>query len=1042
MEATLGGKAHQFYGPVMPDLKAVGKRTMEWDLNDWNWDGDMFTAAPLNSVPSDCRSRQLFPVGSEIPSSAGLSNSWSSSSDENNGGNEKGKRELEKRRRDVVVVEDEELNDEAGCLNLKLGGQLYPISETDMVDWDGKSGKKSKVIASTTNRAVCQVDDCRADLTAAKDYHRRHKVCDIHSKAGRALVGNVMQRFCQQCSRFHVLQEFDEGKRSCRRRLAGHNRRRRKTHPENVVNASSLNDERGSSYLLVSLLRILSNLQTNSSDQTKDQDLLSHLLRNLASLAGSSNRINIAGLLPGSEDLQTAGTSLGTPEKVSDLISNPSKCNRSMLGSASKVDDSIDIQDSLQPNEECVPASALKGTPKRAFAETMQGGLLQTTSTIPCPTRESIPAEASVPENGVGQMKLNDIDLNNVYDDSHDSGENLETYRVPANLGLGSLNCALLRHQDFQKSSPPRTSGNSGSTSTLSPSSSSGEAQSRTDRIVFKLFGKDPSDFPLVLRTQILDWLSHSPTDIESYIRPGCIILTIYLRLGKCTWEELCCDLSSSLTRLIDASNDSFWRTGWVYTRVQHRVAFLYSGQVVLDTLLPRESHKNCRILSIKPVAVPFSERAQFLVKGFNLSRSTTRLFCALEGKYLLQGSCDDMMEGGDMLVDHDKIQCLSFSCSVPNVNGRGFIEVEDHGFSGSFLPFIVSEKDVCSEICTLESAIELPETADDIHVESDITNDRNTALDFIHEMGWLLHRSQLKLRLDHMDPNKDLFTFKRFKWLMEFSIEHDWCAVVKKLLDIVFDGTVDAGDHPSIQLALIEMGLLHKAVRRHCKSMVEILLRYIPDGVISKPASAHKQHVKMESNFLLRPDASGPGGLTPLHIAASCEGSESVLDALTDDPGSVGIEAWKGARDSTGLTPQDYASLRGYYSYISLVQRKAKKKSGNDGHLVLDIPSGALSECNNTKQKTTLGHKWSNFAHFHTEKNEVKPVPRNCRLCQQKLAYGGVRSSVALYRPVMLSMMTVAAVCVCVALLFKSSPEVGYCSEPFRWELLKYGAS
>lgn len=60
--------------------------------------------------------------------------------------------------------------------------------------------------------------------------------------------------------RFHVLQEFDEGKRSCRRRLAGHNRRRRKTHPENAVNGVLLNDERSSSYLLVSLLRILSNI--------------------------------------------------------------------------------------------------------------------------------------------------------------------------------------------------------------------------------------------------------------------------------------------------------------------------------------------------------------------------------------------------------------------------------------------------------------------------------------------------------------------------------------------------------------------------------------------------------------------------------------------------------------------------------------------------------------------------------------------------------------------------------------------------------------
>ena len=30
-----------------------------------------------------------------------------------------------------------------------------------------------------------------------------------------------------------------------------------------------------------------------------------------------------------------------------------------------------------------------------------------------------------------------------------------------------------------------------------------------------------------------------------------------------------------------------------------------------------------------------------------------------------------------------------------------------------------------------------------------------------------------------------------------------------------------------------------------------------------------------------------------------------------------VGIVAWKGAQDSTSLTPNDYACLRGYYCYI-----------------------------------------------------------------------------------------------------------------------------
>ncbi|KAL6952972.1 hypothetical protein U1Q18_041380 [Sarracenia purpurea var. burkii] len=888
METRFGGKDHHFYGPVVPGLKSVGKKSIEWDLNDWKWDGDLFTAAPLNSIPSDCRSRQLISIGTEIPSTTGLSNSWSSCSDEFNLGNEKGKRELEKRRREVVI-EDEELNHVAVSLNLNLGGQVCPIMETEMENWEGKSGKKSKVVAASSNRAVCQVEDCRADLTIAKDYHRRHKVCEMHSKASRALVGNVMQRFCQQCSRFHVLQEFDEGKRSCRRRLAGHNRRRRKTHPENVVDGGCLNDERGSSNLLVSLLRILSNMHTNSSDQTKDQDLLSHLLRNLASLAGSGNRGNTDGLLPGSQDMQTTRVSLGTPEKVSDPNANGPKCT-SILGSTSKMDDCIDLQDSLRPNGVCVTLSASEGPGKRTFTDNTHRGPLQTSSAIPCPVRDSIPAKASVPENGVGRKKLSDIDLNNVYDDSQENGEHLESYRAPVNLGIGSLDCALLGRQDFQKSSPPQTSRNSGSTSTMSPSSSSGEAQSRTDRIVFKLFGKDPNDFPLVLRKQILDWLSHSPTDIESYIRPGCIILTIYLRLGKSNWEQLCSDLSKSLTRLLDASNDSLWSTGWVYTRVQHHVAFIYNGQVVLDTLLPLKSHINCRILSIKPIAVPFSERAQFLVKGFNLSRSTTRLLCALEGKYLLQESCSDTMEGDDALVDHDEIRWLSFSCSIPNVIGRGFIEVEDHGLSSSFFPFIVAENDVCLEICTLESEIERAEIADEIDAESEMIKARNNALDFIHEIGWLLHRSQLKFRLGPIDPNMDLFPFKRFKWLMEFSIEHDWCSVVKKLLGIVFNGSVDAGDHPSIELGLLEMGLLHRAVRRNCRFMVETLLRYIPDGVTDdKPGSEQRQqHANVGSNFLFRPDAIGPGGLTPLHIAAGSDGFESVLDALTNDPGLV----------------------------------------------------------------------------------------------------------------------------------------------------------
>jgi hypothetical protein len=48
----------------------------------------------------------------------------------------------------------------------------------------------------------CQAEGCKADLSSAKRYHRRHKVCEHHSKAPVVVTaGGLHQRFCQQCSR-------------------------------------------------------------------------------------------------------------------------------------------------------------------------------------------------------------------------------------------------------------------------------------------------------------------------------------------------------------------------------------------------------------------------------------------------------------------------------------------------------------------------------------------------------------------------------------------------------------------------------------------------------------------------------------------------------------------------------------------------------------------------------------------------------------------------------------------------------------------------
>ncbi|KAG0488145.1 hypothetical protein HPP92_006956 [Vanilla planifolia] len=69
---------------------------------------------------------------------------------------------------------------------------------------------------------------CEADISDLKGYHRRHRVCLRCANASSVNLDGEEKRYCQQCGKFHALLDFDEGKRSCRRKLERHNKRRRR----------------------------------------------------------------------------------------------------------------------------------------------------------------------------------------------------------------------------------------------------------------------------------------------------------------------------------------------------------------------------------------------------------------------------------------------------------------------------------------------------------------------------------------------------------------------------------------------------------------------------------------------------------------------------------------------------------------------------------------------------------------------------------------------------------------------------------------------
>lgn len=108
--------------------------------------------------------------------------------------------------------------------------------------------------------------------------------------------------------------------------------------------------------------------------------------------------------------------------------------------------------------------------------------------------------------------------------------------------------------------------------------------------------------------------------------------------------------------------------------------------------------------------------------------------------------------------------------------------------------------------------------------------------------------------------------------------------------------------------------------------------------------------------------------------------------------------------------------------------------KNSSGKHVILDVLGFSDIE---SKQKQSDKLRSAEFDSLYTEMLQVR---QSCRLCEQKLDYG-FRGATLTYRPAVLSLVAIAVVCVCTALLFKSMPRVCYVFEPFRWDSLKYGA-
>lgn len=108
-----------------------------------------------------------------------------------------------------------EQRSEKNCsVDLKLG-RLGDFSDQSPNKWKDSSvpvmgspsasSKRARMPSNGSHMASCLVDGCKSDLSNCREYHRRHKVCEVHAKTPTVMVGGQQQRFCQQCSRYELV---------------------------------------------------------------------------------------------------------------------------------------------------------------------------------------------------------------------------------------------------------------------------------------------------------------------------------------------------------------------------------------------------------------------------------------------------------------------------------------------------------------------------------------------------------------------------------------------------------------------------------------------------------------------------------------------------------------------------------------------------------------------------------------------------------------------------------------------------------------------
>ncbi|KAI7741051.1 hypothetical protein M8C21_021795 [Ambrosia artemisiifolia] len=322
-----------------------------------------------------------------------------------------------------------------------------------------------------------------------------------------------------------------------------------------------------------------------------------------------------------------------------------------------------------------------------------------------------------------------------------------------------------------------------------------------TGRISFKLYDWNPAEFPRRLRHQIFQWLASMPVELEGYIRPGCTILTVFIAMPRFMWLKLDEDPVLCIHNLLASPRSLLSGRDTFFVNLNDNIySVMKGGKSVIKIKAVGTSP---RLHYVQPTCFEAGKPIEFLACGSNLLQPRLRFLVSFAGKYMpndvrVSPSCNTSSTN----LDHQLLN-ICVPHSEMDVFGPGFIEVENESGLSNFIPILIADKEVCSEIKIMQT--KYYSTLGSKDSESSFC-EVDKFSEVLVDMAWLLKQPIV----EDMERAMMSSQLQRFNFLLNFLIEYESTTVLKRVLESVKNRITENGDIVETDRTLLQGTVNH----------------------------------------------------------------------------------------------------------------------------------------------------------------------------------------------------------------------------------------